>query len=682
MMPRIFSQAALFGAGLLLSMALSPGPALGDVSEPVHHDVEIVINAQNATVSITDEISLSASDAVLFQLSPLFIVDEVLVDGAPHKPSRSERGIAIALGEHALHRLTIRAHTRLQPATPPFNMAFLGADGGFLGVNWLAHPLGVAATWRATVASNQGQRAVMSGTLVAEEVTPDGTRATFASERPGQLPVLITGPFSVNETTSDGVRVRTYFHPELASHGEAYLEAASNHIQRYSKIIGAYPYENFSIVSGPVPIGVAFPAMTYMGRRVLAMPFIRAASLPHEILHSWWGNAVEIDYQGGNWAEGLTNYMTTHDLDPVGESAQQTEQRLQAEKETRQEWLRNYAALPVRSDMALTEFTSKTHDRTQVIGYAKAAFVFHMLRKEVGDDVFQRAIRRLYKDNAFKRTGWKEVEAAFRRTAGHDLGAFFHQWVVRKGAPRLKAIISQPSDGQLQLRLRQSQKGRGYHLRLTLEIETDQGATREARMMQGSGQTLNLKASGKVRAVTIDPDYDMFRRLGKGEAPAILRDITLASRVTAIALNNDAASGIEVVAQWGLALDRVSESLMGAPVQRVSPSALEELPQGSLIIAGGGDQISAFASRHNLPASPSELASQGTAQGGALVWSDRDAQGRAILFIKAQNPEALAATSRALVHYKRRSWISFEHGTATNKGTWAMGPGTLHKRFD
>ena len=54
------------------------------------------------------------------------------------------------------------------------------------------------------------------------------------------------------------------------------------------------------------------PSFTLLGSQVLRLPFIPYTSLPHEILHNWWGNGVWIDYDGGNWSEGLTAYLSDH----------------------------------------------------------------------------------------------------------------------------------------------------------------------------------------------------------------------------------------------------------------------------------------------------------------------------------------------------------------------------------
>ena len=54
------------------------------------------------------------------------------------------------------------------------------------------------------------------------------------------------------------------------------------------------------------------PTFTLLGPQVIRFPFIINSSYPHEILHNWWGNSVFVDYDTGNWCEGLTAYMADH----------------------------------------------------------------------------------------------------------------------------------------------------------------------------------------------------------------------------------------------------------------------------------------------------------------------------------------------------------------------------------
>ena len=80
------------------------------------------------------------------------------------------------------------------------------------------------------------------------------------------------------------------------------------------------------------------PTLTYLGIDVLRLPFIRATSLGHEVLHNWWGNGVYPDWQSGNWSEGLTTFLADY--------AYKEEESEAAAREMRIGWLRDYAAVP------------------------------------------------------------------------------------------------------------------------------------------------------------------------------------------------------------------------------------------------------------------------------------------------------------------------------------------------
>ena len=105
-----------------------------------------------------------------------------------------------------------------------------------------------------------------------------------------------------------------------------------------------------------MPVGLGFPNLTYVGRRVLALPFLRGRSLAHEVLHNWWGNGVAIDYDGGNWAEGLTTFMADYAL--------AEDRGKDAARHLRLGWLRDFAALPQDRDIHVTKFLGLTFIQT------------------------------------------------------------------------------------------------------------------------------------------------------------------------------------------------------------------------------------------------------------------------------------------------------------------------------
>jgi len=290
--------------------------------------------------------------------------------------------------------------------------------------------------YRVSLELPAGQQGLVAGNLKNEQLGATGYRAEFDFPHPADGIDLMAGPYVVREQaltlpTGRRIVVRTWFHPELNELANAYLDDSARYLLRYSRLIGDYPFEIFSVVSSPTPTGFGMPSLTYLGRDVIKLPFIRATSLGHEVLHNWWGNGVYPDWDSGNWSEGLTTFLADY--------AYKEDEGETAAREMRIGWLRDYAAVPPGADMALKDFRARHHGIASVIGYNKAAMVFLMLRDRIGTAAFAQGLRLLWERKRFQVASWADLEAAFSTASGHSQAAFFRQWVQQTGGPALTA---------------------------------------------------------------------------------------------------------------------------------------------------------------------------------------------------------------------------------------------------
>jgi len=610
-----------------------------------HHEVQVRLDPAMSTVVVKDQISVHGQGPTPFTLSSAFSITSLSVDGQAVSPLHKQGRLVIDLGSIGPHEISIATKATLSQKT---QVPFLTAEGGYLGSNWLAHPGDRLATWTLNGQSPKGQKWLTEGRLVSESDTDMGYRARYNStEHPSAPPTLITGPFEISERLDGDIRVRTYFHPELAPLAQGYLDDTVGYIQQASATIGPFPYPGFSIVSGPLPVGFGLPGMTYMGRRVLALPFIRSTSLPHEVLHNWWGNAVEVDYASGNWAEGLTTFQA--DL------VQSARQNGDGGRAKRLEWLRNYAALPATSDQALSDFTSRTHDASQIVGYGKTAFVFHMLKKHLGADIFTRSLQHFYRTNAYKTASWSDLKAAFETVSGADLSAFFNAWVTQPGAPDLKLIDAKADGSKVTFSLSQSP---AYPLDIPVRVRTQSGDQELSVRLNAPSQTFTLTAKDTVLGLSIDPNFDVFRRLTLGEMPPIFRDVTLAPDTQLVLVSQNPE--VNTLAR------QLAEHLLQRPAQLQAAAGTA----GPRLIIGLDSDIVPYL--------------QGTpppdADGRAYVV--RDALGRATLFIMATDTHSLAGLGKVLAHYKRRSFVTFWAGKITDKGVSPVPASPLARTFN
>jgi len=619
--------------------------------DTAHHSAFINLDPARGDIQVQDLIQVSGQGPTAFTLSPAFTVQSLKVDGHTQDPERHDGQILVELGRTGTHEIQIITRATLSgTAQPPF----LTVEGGLVAGGWLAHPKDRLATWTLTGETPSGQKWLTAGRLMVEDATKDRYRASFSETRPSPLPILITGPFTIAEHETGDVRVRTYFHDELTPLSDGYLQDAAGYIERYAAQIGPYPYDGFSIVSAPVPVGWGLPGITYMGRRVLALPFIRSTSLPHEVLHNWWGNAVEVDYASGNWAEGLTTYLADY------------AQAQDGGRDMRLGWLRNYSALPQQRDMALTSFTSRSHDASQVVGYGKTAMVFHMLKSHLGDEIFAAALQDFYNTQRTHTAGWTDIEAAFSTAAGQDLSAFFDTWVTRPGAPELTLKDAHADGARITFTLTQSQDGDAYPLTVPVTLGTQNGDQRLTVTQNVKVQTHTLGAEAQVTELSIDPDFDVFRRLDAGEAPAIFRDVTLNPGTRLIVAGNNAE--IKSVAR------QLAARLLQRDVRVASPA----LPLSKFnIIAGLEADVEAFLDQAGFAPPPSPVSAP--AAGRAYVL--REDSGRTTMVVMARDLESLTHLARALPHYKGRSYVVSDSRKVVTKGVWQNTKSPLSRAF-
>jgi aminopeptidase N len=423
-------------------------------------------------------------------------------------------------------------------------------EGTFLpeSAGWYPRP-GPRFTYRVSVGVPATQRVVVPGRLAAEILprgAADAYRATFEFAQPATGIDLMAGPWVVRERwlqRSGGapVRLRTYFTPELdavAGLADGYLDDAGRYLARYAEAIGAYPFTEFSVVASPLPTGFAMPTLTYLGAQVLKLPFIRATSLGHEVLHNWWGNGVYVDYASGNWSEGLTTFMADY--------AYKQDESAAAARAMRLGWLRDFAAIPPADDQTLASFRARTHGAEASVGYGKAAMVFVMLQDLIGEDAFRRGIRSFWSRNRFRIASWRDLEGAFEAAAGRPLGPFFAQWLERPGAPavRITDAVARREGSATRLTLRLVQSTPAYALRLPVEIRSRDGSSTREIEISRPQDTVSFDVAAMPRDVRLDPDLRVFRLLDRDELPPILREWIVARSPRLVsATDADAARG-------------------------------------------------------------------------------------------------------------------------------------------
>lgn len=648
---------------LVAVLAMMLGSAGNSGADTPHHEIAVRIWPETGRIELTHRIELGEPSDLTLRLDPALAIDSATVEGRPTRVRRLDDKWRI--DPHPSGAATLRlTYGGTLAAEASEGAPFLGPEGGFLpaGSGWLATIGEGPATFDLHAEVPSPYVAVATGEIADESDGVTAYRARFVSIHEGEEPSLFIGPYAIAEARVGSIAVRTYFYEDQTDLAPIYLHRAGEYLRAFEKRIGAYPYRSFSIVAAPVAAGLGYAGLTYVSRRILHMPFMQQGSLAHEILHSWWGSAVEVAYDRGNWAEGLTTYMADHALAEAAGA--------EAARELRLAWLRDYAALPVERDSPLRRFVAKRHDAEQVTGYNKSAFVFHMLRRRLGDAAFDAAIRLFWRRHRFSAASWADLQRALEDAAGEDLGTFFAQWLERPGAPRisLDGVRLERADRGYAVHLRLGQGEPTYALLLPVALDTRDGLERTAVKLVGPSTEVVLPAAARPLEVVVDPDYDLFRHLALGEAPPILRDVTLSDR--AVVLLAAEEGGAQQIARELVAL------MMDEDATEVGADDIR-LADAPLLLIGLTKRVPAVLKRAGLPATPASLVGRGSGR----VWTARQASGAAMLAVEADDAAALRALLRPLPHYGRSSWLVFDGNQVIDSGVWPAADSPLRRRL-
>ncbi len=575
-------------------------------------------------------------------------------------------------------------HFRLQVDLPPgWSAVSQGAGPNQTTIAQGAYPENTTPTIATDGTTPAGATTEPAGETTAR------VRVTWREDRPQDDIYLIAAPFTAYVQPTTHGEAQVYLRHADEALARRYLDATADYLALYSDLIGPYPYAKFALVENFWETGYGMPSFTLLGPQVIRLPFILHSSYPHEILHNWWGNSIYIDYATGNWSEGLTAYLADHLLkEREGQGAQYRRDGLQAYAD----YVRD------GEDFPLSAFRGRHGSASQAIGYGKSLMLFHMLRRDLGDETFIAGLRRFFADNTFRAAGYEQLRIAFEQVSGRDLQGFFAAWTQRTGAPKLglsRVILEPPADAtapgarpnggyRLVGQVEQTQPAAPFPLQVPLVVHLADGGLVQRRLpMDARTLDFDLELPAAPLRLALDPEFDLFRHLAPGENPPSLSALFGAERglmVLAAAEPTDLAAGYRQLAQawlgqakgWDLVLDQDLDRLPeDRPVWLLgwSNRFLTEL-------AARAPGLDPMHRRLTLD----DQVIEGDDASLALV---REQAGYPLGLIATGTAAALPGLARKLPHYGKYGYLAFTGPEPVNrlKGQWPAGESALQMWF-
>jgi len=296
---------------------------------------------------------------------------------------------------------------------------------------------------------------ISNGTLV--DTTEDGDAKIYhwlqEQVHPTYLMTLAVGDFVEIQDEWHGKPVTYYVEKGREADARRSMGKTPRMIEFFSEKYGyLYPYPKYAQVCVDDFIfgGMENTSTTLLTDRCLlderaALDNRNTESLvAHELAHQWFGDLVVIKHWSHAWIkEGMASYS----------EVMWTEHEYGAKEAA------YYRLLEARSYLA--EDSSRyrrpivTHVYREAIElydrhlYEKGSCVYHMIRAELGEELFWQVIHTFVQDNAHKTVETIDLLRAIEKASGRNLLFLFDQYVYRGGHPDFKVAYAWDGDNEL-----------------------------------------------------------------------------------------------------------------------------------------------------------------------------------------------------------------------------------------
>jgi hypothetical protein len=558
------------------------------------------------------------------------------------------------------------------PVVNDDSRGLISAQGATLfgSTYWYPFILDSFTSFDVTVKTPKDWSALVQGELTATNSDATSQSSRYVQIYPQEEIYLVAGPFKKTAVEmKDGTKLQILLRGEDNGLSANLLSVLPEYLEHYATTIAPYPYRTFSVVENFWETGYGMPGFTLLGPTVVRLPFILTSSLPHEVLHNWWGNSVYVDFDRGNWSEGLTTYLADYWQQEL--SSQDRDYRLST--------LMNYSDYVTSGtgkDFPLKDFKGRHNASSQAVGYGKAMMFFHMLEFQFGREVFQKSLQDFYLSNQFQKVSYSEIQKSFEKITARPLDLIFDQWTERTGAPKLELgdvrimawhtgsfstsyVVGQTADTNYDL-----------NVPVIWKLENGEEIRQWAHLTEKS-QVFNLVSRARPVRVEVDPDFHIFRDLYVEEKPATLSGIFGAKEVHFYPQmqSADVAAFTEV---WKKQIP--GQSIVHPVDETITPAA-----QGALVFVGDSPAIRSFMkqqlSGQEFDITTTSLSVQGqefSLDDGSFVLIARKKENpsQLIAWVRWSNGNSPTEWASRLTHYGKFGILVFKGRPVVLKNNW------------
>ncbi len=368
----------------------------------------------------------------------------------------------------------------------------------------------------------EGMTALSNGALISEKKDPSTGLVTFhwRQDKPhvNYLISVVAGYLEKLEDHHGDLPLAFYTVPSDFDEAANSFRDTAKILAFFEREIGVpYPWDKYYnvVVKDFIAGGMENTSITTLTDRTLfttAHENLRTSHRldAHEVAHQWFGDLLTCKDWSHIWLnEGFaTFYQVLYEGEKFGADALLFQMHGNADE-----------ILKAKDDKPIVyrEYEDPK-EQFDYRAYPKGAWVLHMLRSQLGPDLYRRCIQAYIERNANRNFVTEDLNRVIEEISGRSFDRFFDQWVYHGGMPELD--IKYSWDGltsQAKITVDQKQKLSDrvplFHLQLPIRFTTGEGTHDFTIDIDEATEDFFFKLPAQPKTARIDPGYTILAKI-------------------------------------------------------------------------------------------------------------------------------------------------------------------------
>lgn len=379
-----------------------------------------------------------------------------------------------------------------------------------------------------------GMAVLSNGKMVSQKQDAEGlTEIKWSQDKPhvNYLISLVAGNFSHLTDQSTSVPLSFYTLPSDEKYAQSAFAPTPKALSFFEKEIGVpYPWVQYGqvVVHGFTQTGMENTTLTTLNESVLYpedsesiyayggvyndLGYMSEVLVSHELAHQWFGDLVTCRDWSHAWLnEGFATYYSIlfagnqHGKDEMLYCLYGDLQLIQSSSSDQRPIANKRYAEPVE------QFS---YNRA----YAKASWVVHMLRSQLGEELFRRCVKTYLEKHKYQTVVTQDLISIVEDLSGRSFDRFFDQWIFSSPIPELAVNYEWDESEKLaKVSISQQQKSGDkiakMRFPLKLRFKTKSGILDKDVEIREIEEDFYVSLESAPDIVRIDPEFNLLANI-------------------------------------------------------------------------------------------------------------------------------------------------------------------------